>query len=480
MNIVMIASECVPFVKTGGLADVLGALPKALKALGHDVKIILPKYGQIDAQKHGLTRFMEGIDVWMGSGIKEGCAVDVAYLADDIPVYFIEHWMYFGRDSIYGDYGDNGERFAFFTRAALQLCLVADFEVDVVHTHDWHTGLAPVYLKTWPWRGTSLDGVATVFTIHNIQYQGNYGKKVMPYAGIGWQHFTADKLESYGGLNFMKGGIAFADKVTTVSPTYAQETRHSKLGMGMNNVLRQKGDRYLGILNGVDYEDWSPEVDPHIAQTYSLEALDGKQVCKQALQASFGLEQNVAKPLIGVVSRLADQKGLDVLYTALLHLLKVADFQFVLLGSGDKRLESQYAHLAHQYPDRVGVQIAYDNAKAHQIEAGADFFAMPSRFEPCGLNQMYSLRYGTLPIVRNTGGLADTIVQYDQRSGQGTGFKFDELSASAIVNTLLWVLDTWYKRPKDIEQMVKRAMQQDYSWQQSALQYEALYEGLLG
>jgi len=478
----MIASECVPFVKTGGLADVVGALPKALHALGHNVKIILPKYSAIDTEKYNLNRFKEGIDVWMGAGKKEGCAVDVTFLDENIPVYFIENWSFFNRDGIYNDtyqeYNDNPERYAFFTKAALQLCVDAGFKTDIIHAHDWHTALAPAYLKTWPWKGTTLENTKSVFTIHNIQYQGNFPKSHWPYTGIGWQHFTAEKFEQYDNINYLKGGISFADRVTTVSPTYATETKYSKLGAGLNGILQHKGNAYSGILNGVDYDEWSPEHDPLISDLYSASDLAGKQRCKAALQVAFNLEVNPNIPLIGVVSRLADQKGLDVFYEGLQHLLRFVDFQFILLGSGDKNLEDRYNHLAVQYQGRVGAYIGYNNKVAHQIEAGSDFFAMPSRFEPCGLNQMYSLRYGTLPIVRNTGGLADTIQQYNQTTGEGTGFKFDDLHPQAISNTLQWVINTWYNRKNHINEMIQRAMHKDFSWQESAKQYQELYFNL--
>ncbi len=479
LNIVMIASECVPYVKTGGLADVVGALPKALKALGHNVKVILPKYSKIDTEKHKLERFLPAMQVWMGAGNKEGCAVDVAFSEEDIPVYFIENWSFFGRDGIYNDtysdYGDNAERFAFFTRAALQLCVDAGFETDIIHAHDWHTALAPAYLKTWRWKGTSLENTASVFTIHNIQYQGRFSKECWPYTGISWQHFTPEKFEHHSGVNYLKGGIAFADKVTTVSPTYAKETKNTRLGAGLSTILKHKAQHYIGILNGVDYEEWNPETDTLIPVNFNINDLEGKKECKKVLQEKFELEINPAIPLIGVVSRLADQKGLDVLFSALQVLLQQVDFQFVLLGSGDNTLEASYAHLSYQYPGKAGAYIGYNNAIAHEIEAGADFFAMPSRFEPCGLNQMYSLKYGTLPIVRNTGGLADTIEQYDQNTGNGTGFKFDDLSPQAIVDTIKWVLDTWYNRKPHIDAMIQRAMEKNYSWEQSAERYVNLY-----
>ncbi|MEL7421811.1 MAG: glycogen synthase GlgA [Bacteroidota bacterium] len=480
LSIVFIASEGVPYVKTGGLADVVGALPKALKALGHEVRIVLPKYSKIDTQKFGLKRFQDSMGVWMGEGVQEWAAVDEAILEGDIPVYFIENWKFFDRDGIYNDaqnrdFNDNPERYAFFTRAALQLCIDRKWSVDVVHSHDWQTALAPAYLKTWFWNESTLGRTASVFTIHNIQYQGNFPKTRWPYIGLGWENFTSDKFEEHDRINYLKGGIAFADMVNTVSPTYAFETKSTALGMGMNNQLASKGDAYVGILNGVDYEDWNPATDRHLPAHYSVEDRAAKAENKRALQEMFGLEVDPSIPLVGVVSRFADQKGLDLYYAAIHQALQNMRVQFVVLGSGDKMLEGYYMALPNQYPGKVGTFIGYDNPKAHLIEAGSDFFAMTSRFEPCGLNQMYSLKYGTLPIVRNTGGLADTVVQYDEHTGGGTGFKYTDNTPDAIANVIGWAISTYYDRPDHLAAMIDRAMQQDFSWMQSAKQYEGLY-----
>jgi starch synthase len=484
LNIVFVASECVPFVKTGGLADVVGALPKALRDLGHTVRIILPKYSKIDTQKFGLTRYQESMCVWMGEGKEEWCSVDKAYLEGDIPVYFIESWAYFDRPGIYNDaanrdFKDNPERYAFFTRAAMQLCIDRQFETDIVHTHDWQTALAPAYLKNWHWDDPILGGAASVFTIHNIQYQGNFPKSRWPYTGLGWPFFTPEMFEDHDRINYLKGGIAFADMVNTVSPTYAYETKSTDLGMGLNGVLNRKGDAYVGILNGVDYTEWDPATDPHLPANYSADDLAGKAVCKQKLQEAFQLEVNPDIPIVGVVSRFADQKGLDIFYEAIHQLANRWRVQFVILGSGDKVLEGKYMELPRLYPGQIGTYIGYDDPLAHLIEAGSDFFAMPSRFEPCGLNQMYSLKYGTLPIVRNTGGLADTVAQYDEFSGAGTGFKYEDNTPAAIVGVTGWAISTYYDRKQHLATMIQRAMAQDFGWPQSAKTYVALYEEAL-
>ena len=483
LNIIMMASECVPYAKTGGLADVVGALPKALKKRGHDVKIIIPKYASIDNQKHQLTRLQESMGVWMGK-VQEWCAVDYALMDGEIPVYFIESWQYFGRDGIYNDannrdFPDNPKRFAFFTRACLQLCIDQDFQPDILHLHDWQTALGAAYQKAWHWNNPKLNRAASVLTIHNMAHQGHYSKDSYEYIGLGWERFTSDQLEDSGGVNFLKGGIQFSDIVNTVSPTYAHETRSSKLGHGMESYLYYRGKAYMGILNGVDYENWDPSTDPHLPANYSLDDRLGKSACKKELQQLFGLEVDPSIPIVGVVSRFAQQKGLDLYYHAIHQCMQNMRVQFVILGSGDKKLEGQYMQLPAQYPGRVGTYIGYNNPKAHLIEAGSDFFAMPSRFEPCGLNQLYSLKYGTLPIVRNTGGLADTVEQYHEATGNGTGFKFDDNTPQAIANTIGWAVSTYYDRPHHLEVMIQRAMQKNFGWDQSAKQYEAMYQMVL-
>lgn len=479
LKIVMIASECVPFVKTGGLADVVGALPKALKEMGHEVHVILPKYQKIDTLRFGLKRLQDNMGVWMGEGQQEWCSVDVADL-EGVPVYFIESWKHFGRDGIYNDanhrdYTDNARRFSFLSRAALQLCTDRNLKADIIHAHDWQTALACAYQKVWHWNNPIIGPAATILTIHNIQYQGLFGRDHYPYVGLRWENFTPDKFEDHGNINFLKGGIYFADMVNTVSPTYAYETRTSDLGEGMGHPLYMKGDRYIGILNGVDYADWNPETDPLIPAQYSREDLSGKAICKAELQRSFGLEMAPDMPIVGVVSRFADQKGLDLFYEAIHQAVNRMRVQFVVLGSGDKDLEWKYMQLPSLYPGRVGSFIGYDNTKAHWIEAGCDFFAMPSRFEPCGLNQLYSLRYGTLPIVRNTGGLADTVEQYDEQTGAGTGFKHEDNTPAAIADTIGWAVSTYYDRKHHLKAMIDRAMQRNFDWQRSAEAYVEMY-----
>ncbi len=479
MKIMMIASECVPFAKTGGLADVVGALPIALRALGHEVIVVMPKYGSIAVQKHKIAPFFQQMSVWMGNA-EEWCAV-YATTMDGVPVYFIEEDKYFARSGLYhddafNDYGDNPRRFAFLTRTALQLARDMGFAPDIVHAHDWQTALASAYLKVWHWNDAVLGKAASVLTIHNIGYQGKYGKEHYDYIGLQWGNFTPDKLEDHGSINFLKGGIQYADLVTTVSPTYADETRTPEYAHGMALYLNDKGDNYVGILNGVDYAQWDPATDKLIPTQFSADDLSGKAKCKSELQKRFLLDVDPEIPIVGVVSRFAEQKGLDLLAGAIEAIVNTMHVQVVILGSGDKGLESFYGGLPARYPGRIGSYIGYDNALAHWIEAGSDFFIMPSRYEPCGLNQIYSLKYGTLPIVRNTGGLADTVAQYDEATGEGTGFKFWEPSAHAVYYAVGWAVSTYYDRRPHIDKMIQKAMAQDFSWEDSARAYLTAYE----
>jgi starch synthase len=480
LKIAILASEAVPFAKSGGLADVAGALPKALRALGHDPIVILPRYSDIDGGKFNLRPFLSPLGVWMGN-TEEWCAVQTTTHAG-VPFYFIESNKYFDRSGLYHDeeldkYGDNGCRFGFFTRAALQLCHDMAFAPDIVHAHDWPTALAPAYLKIWHWNDAILGGAASVLTIHNLAHQGKWPAEDYDYLGLQRSNFTGDKLEDFGEINFLKGGIYFADLVTTVSPTYAVESRTPIGGEGLASYLDSKGADYWGIVNGVDYEAWNPAIDRLIPAPYAPNgAMAGKAMCKQELQRRLMLEVDADVPLIGVVSRLSSQKGLDLLAETIERIVADMRVQFAILGSGEKDLEWYFGPLPGRYPGRIGSYIGYSNELAHWIEAGSDFFLMPSRFEPCGLNQMYSLKYGTLPIVRATGGLNDTVEQYDEWTGDGTGFKFWEPSADALYYTVGWAVSTYYDRKHHMEKMIATAMAQDCSWEHSAGIYAQAYE----
>ncbi|MFM8319992.1 MAG: glycogen synthase GlgA [Chloroflexota bacterium] len=482
MKILMISSECVPFAKTGGLADVVGALPATLNRRGHETIVVMPKYASIDYARHGLNPFLNSMGVWMGDR-QEWVSVHMSskYGA---PVYFIEFHAYFDRSGLYhdpnnNDYQDNPRRFGLLTRAALQLCKDIGFKPDIVHAHDWQAALAPAYLKLWDWNDPTLGSAASVLTIHNLAYQGVYNARDYEYLGLQWGNFTANKFEDHGNINFLKGGIHYADMLNTVSPSFARETRSAEHGFGLSPYLNARGSDYQGILNGVDYTRWSPDIDRLIPACYSLNDLSGKAVCKRELQRRMQLDQDPGVPLIGVISRLASQKGLDLLAQVIESLVRSMRVQFAILGSGDKSLESYYGSLPARFPGRIGSFIGFDEELSHWIEAGADDFLMPSIYEPCGLNQIYSLKYGTLPIVRATGGLDDTIQQYDEASGSGTGFKFWEASPAAVYYTIGWAVSTYFDRPAHQLNMLRLAMRQNFSWDESARQYELLYEQAL-
>ena len=479
LKIAFIASECVPFAKTGGLADVVGALPGALKKLGHEPIVIIPFYRNIDRNKFKIKSVLSPMGVWMGN-TEEWCAVYSTLNQDGVRVYFIDFATYFDREGLYhdkefNDYLDNPRRFAFLSRAGLQMCKDIGFNPDVVHAHDWQTALAAAYLKIWHWDDPVLGNTASLLTIHNVGYQGKYPAEHYSYVGLQWGNFTSNKFEDHGSMNYLKGGVYYADIVNTVSPNYAREIRTPELGYGMAMYLNDKGDRYLGILNGVDYADWNPAVDKLIPKTYSPKNLSGKAICKRELQQRLNLDIVEGVPLIGIISRFADQKGLDLLAGAIEDIMRNMIVQFAILGSGDKGLEWFYGGLPARYPGKIGSFIGYNNELSHWIEAGSDFFIMPSRYEPCGLNQIYSLKYGTLPIVRATGGLDDTVDQYNEKTGEGTGFKFWEASPHAIYYAVGWAVSTFFDRPEHFRKMQLKAMAQNFSWEASAKEYEKVY-----
>jgi len=479
LNIAFISSECVPFAKTGGLADVVGALPATLKKMGHSPVVILPAYADLNTDNRFVQQTFQSLGVWMGTKI-EWCAVDQVDM-DGVPVYFIKCDKYFDRQGYYHDqefrdFQDNPYRFGFFSRAALQLLIDLKNRVDIIHCHDWQTALASAYLKIWHWNNDILGRAASVLTIHNIAYQGVYSADCYDYLGLQWENFIAEKFEDHGKINFLKAGIQYADMITTVSPGYARETLTPEFAHGMALYLNDRGDSYSGILNGVDYELWSPENDKIIPARFSISDMSGKEKCKTALQDRMGLDRSSDVPLFGVVSRFADQKGLHLLADSLALILRNMHVQIVVLGSGDPELESFFGALPSRFPGQFASYIGYSNELAHWIEAGSDGFIMPSLYEPCGLNQIYSLRYGTLPIVRATGGLDDTVEQYDEETGAGTGFKFQEPSSHAVYYTIGWAVSTWFDRRTHYTKMQKAAMNKRFTWDSSASEYVKTYE----
>ena len=478
MKILFAASEAVPFAKTGGLADVVGALPKALEKLGHEVVVVMPRYYSID--KGELEHVPGPLGVPMGSMGELWAGLYRAKLPNsEVTVYFVDYEEFYGRAGLYADdmgfsYPDNDKRFVFLSKAIFQICKKMDFSPDIIHAHDWHTALAPVLRRSLYRNDEFFDNTATVLTIHNLQHQGHFHKGVMDIMDVGWEHFTPFELESMDGVNFLKGGIANADRVTTVSEKYAQEIQTPEFGFGLQEHIKAHAKRLTGILNGVDYDEWNPSTDPLIPARYDIDDMEGKGVCKRELQRRFSLPERDDIPLIGMVGRFAEQKGLGLIASAMEGLLHL-DAQYVFLGTGEKWAEGFFSDVAGRYPDRFACHVGYSNELAHMIEAGSDLFLMPSLFEPCGLNQIYSLRYGTLPIVRATGGLDDTISNYDIATGEGNGFKFWHATPDALYHTVKWAVDTWRYTPEHFDKMQRRAMEERFDWERAAREYEEVY-----
>jgi starch synthase len=473
-RILFVTAECTPLAQTGGLGDAVAGLSKALLHRGHDVRIVMPLYGRIDRHRYNITfsrtcclHFGRGEEIWVG--IHEG------KLDDQVPIWFIDYGRYFDRHEIYSNEED-GYRFGVLCKAALQVCKDVNWIPHVAHVHDWMTAIAAVFLKTWDRVLSPLSSTASVLTIHNIGYQGQFDPSVLGFYGFGADYLSPDKFEDHGAINLLKAGIQYSDMITTVSPTYAHEIRGPIGGMGMGMYLNDRGSRVTGILNGVDTSVWNPATDRFLPAHFSKDNLAGKAECKRALQERFGLTVDPKVPIFAVISRFAPQKGFDLMRGSLPQALRDMHIQVVVLGTGDSFTEHFFRWLAEAYPGRANAHIGFAPEVAHLIEAGSDFFIMPSIYEPCGLNQMYSSLYGTLPIVRATGGLDDTIDNYDEATGHGTGFKFWDISGRALFYTLGWANATWWDRPHHIKQMQQAGMSKDFTWQASAEKYEQVYE----
>ena len=477
-KILFVAPEVDPFVKVGGLADMVGALPKVLADLGHDVRIVCPLYRSV--RRIGFWRPRPdplGVDV--GPEALWARTWETSLPGTSVPCYFLENDALYGRPGVYGEgnasYPDNDQRFIALSRGALTLCLQLDWIPDVIHAHDWTTGWIPVLLNT-VLRDSPLGGAASVFTVHNLEHQGYAAREAVEYARIPPSEFHPRSLEALGAANPMKGGLYHATKITTVSPTYAQEIRRPESGCGLDDVLRFRGADLIGILNGIDLDSWNPATDPTLPARYGPNDLAGKAICKAALQHRLGLSESPDIPVFGVVARLVHQKGLDLLAAALPSVLATRDLQIALLGSGDPALEDAFRRLAAQAPGRVGVQIGFDAALARLIQAGSDSFIMPSRSEPCGLTQLYALRYGTPPVVRATGGLIDTVIPYDETTGSGQGFRFEEATAEALAEAIGVACSTYYDRPAHFAALRDRGLRGDFGWARSAAAYAQVYE----
>jgi starch synthase len=451
-------------------------LPKALKALGHDIRVVLPKYQVVDTAKHGLRRILPALPVPIAGTVETAAVWEGAI--SSVPTYFIQQDEYYEREGLYQvggkDHPDNAERFAYFSRAVLELAQALDFLPTVYHCNDWQTGLVPTFLRTAYQRDPAFRRAGVLFTVHNLGYHGLFKPAALAIANLGPELFTPFGVEFYGRVNFLKAGLVFSDLINTVSRKYSQEIQTEAFGHGLDGVLRSRATDVHGILNGIDYDEWHPSRDQYIAARFSKEDLRGKAVCKGDLQRIFGLPERPDVPVLAVISRLAEQKGMDLVAEALDAILEL-DTQFVLLGTGEPALHEAFEAAKSRHPSRIGLKLGFDEGLAHKIEAGADMFLMPSRYEPCGLNQMYSLAYGTIPVVRATGGLDDTIEPFDPKTGTGNGFKFAEVTADALRRTVREAV-ALHKRPEAWRRLIQNAMACDFSWNRSAKEYETLYE----
>jgi starch synthase len=480
LKLCILSSEIVPFAKTGGLADVAGALVRNLSALGHDVRAFMPLYPIVrrnhpelqpvlGAQRAALT--IGDTEYWFS-------LLTAGFPGSDAPVYFVDCPALFDRADLYTNDPDEHRRFLLFTRATLEGCRRLGFAPHIFHCNDWHTAFLPLYLKTLYASDSLLARAKSLLTIHNIGYQGVMSSAAAPDLGLGAAWALLDQGDIARGLiNPLKTGIKHAHSVSTVSPTYAREICETPLGMGLQVTLRERPDRVTGILNGVDYQEWDPRHDPHLSAHFSPQDLRGKLINKEMLTATVGLNMSTSQPLIGMVTRLTEQKGIDLLVDALPALLQVRDFGLVVLGSGDAKYSAFFEQLAQRFADRVSYRTGFDEPLAHLIEAGSDIFLMPSLYEPSGLNQMYSLRYGTIPVVRNTGGLADSVQHFHPSTGRGTGCVFNDYDVPAVRWAINTVLD-WYADPRSWLPLVQNAMAKDFSWTRQIKEYESLYRGL--
>jgi starch synthase len=482
LKLCVLSSEILPYAKTGGLADVAGALVQNLRLLGHEVHAFMPLYSAVRSAHPELQPVLgaQQIPLVIGSTEYRFSLQTASFPGTDIATYFIDCPRLYDRATFYTEDPDEHRRFLLFTRATLDCCRRLGLAPDIIHCNDWHTAFVPLYLKTLYSADPLLARARSVLTIHNIGFQGVISRAAAADLGLGAAEARLDGDDlAHGVINSLKTGIKFADRVTTVSPTYAREICEGPLGMGMQAALQARADPVIGILNGVDYRDWDPRHDPHLTAHFGPEDLSGKRINKELLLTATGLDMAGSSPLIGMVTRLAEQKGIDLLFDALPGLLQQRDFGMVVLGSGDLRYNEFFADLARRFSKRVAFRSGHDEALAHLIEAGSDLFLMPSRYEPCGLNQMYSLRYGTIPIVRNTGGLADSVQHFDPASGVGTGCVFNDYDAPAVRWAVGTALD-WYSSAKSWRQLIQNAMAQDFSWSRQITKYDSLYRELLG
>ena len=474
-NILFVASECVPFIKTGGLADVVGALPKYVNKEEYDIRVLIPNYKAIPQKYKSQMRYKTHF--YMDLAWRTQYVGILEMELDGVKFYFIDNEFYFAGDKPYGEIYQDIEKFAFFSKAALSALPVLDFRPDIIHCHDWQTGLVPVMLHDSFQNNPFYHGIKSIMTIHNLKFQGIWDKKtVQDITGLSSYYFAPDKLEAYGDANYLKGGIVYADMVTTVSQTYAEEIKTPFYGEGLDGLMNARSNCLRGIVNGLDYDVWNPETDTYIVNNYNAVNFRKEKVKnKTELQKELGLAVNDKIFAVGIVSRLTDQKGLD-LVDYVIEELCAPDMQFIVLGTGDPKYENLFRHYEWKYKDRVSANIYYNNERSHKIYAACDAFLMPSLFEPCGLSQLMSLRYGTVPIVRETGGLKDTVEPYNQYEDTGTGFSFRNYNAHEMLNAVRYAKDVYYNHRREWNKIIDRGMAMDFSWKTSAKQYEELYK----
>lgn len=487
MRILLASSEVVPFSKTGGLADVSGALPVALEQLGHEVIIFAPRYR--GSENSGCTIEPTGIDLQIpiADRIVSGTLAKTTQPGSKVTVYLVEHADYFDRDGLYGDadgeFKDNCERYTFFCRAVLESIRLLKWKPDLIHANDWQTGLIPTLLSVEYVDTPGYEDIASLMTIHNLAYQGSFWYENVKLTGIDWKYFNWRQMESYGNLNLLKSGLVFADAISTVSPTYAVEIQGQEQGCGLDGLLAERRDVLSGILNGIDVAEWNPETDSHLPFNFNADTVTKvKPQCKANLQRQFKLYENERTPLIGIVGRLATQKGWSLILPVMRKWLETLDAQWIVLGTGDAEYHRVLESLHRSHPDKFGLNLGFSNQQAHQIEAGVDMFVMPSQYEPCGLNQMYSMAYGTVPVVRQTGGLADTVVDATPvaiENGSANGFSFVDFSPIALESALNRAVDMYHNRIDAWQQLIQTGMRRDWSWNASAKQYVDLYQKII-
>lgn len=476
-KVLFVASECVPFIKTGGLADVVGSLPKCIDKEEYDVRVMIPKYSVISDLYKEKMSYKSHIYIDLAWRNQYVGILEMEY--DGITFYFIDNEFYFSGNTPYGNIYEDIEKFAFFSKASLAALTSIDFKPDIIHCHDWQTGLIPIYIKDIFSNNPFYQDIKTILTIHNLKFQGVWDvKSVKDISGLSDYYFTPDKLEAYGDANYLKGGIVYADYVTTVSDTYSNEIKTQFFGEGLDGLMRARSNSLAGIVNGIDYKEYNPETDQLIYKNYNAKNFRKEKIKnKRALQEELGLEVNDKKFMIGIVSRLTDQKGFDLIDYVIEEICS-EDTQLIVLGTGDSKYEHLFRHFAWKYNDRVSANIYYSDEKAHKIYAACDAFLMPSLFEPCGLSQLISLRYGTVPIVRETGGLCDTVEPFNEYESTGTGFSFHNYNAHEMLTTLRYAKSVYFDKKREWNKIIDRGMERDFSWNNSAKRYEELYAKL--